>query len=116
MLKTSELEDLKLAMSALGESREYFVSEVAGIREALNQGRLVDFDDRSSDAISCLSPREREIFSYIAMGLPNVQIAKKLYISPRTVETHRAQIVRKLHLKSNGELIRFAIKNGLTTV
>ena len=116
VLKTSELEHLRIAMDTVSEGGEYFVPEVAGIKEDLSNGRLVDFDDRSTDAISSLSPREREVFSYIAMGLPNVQIAKKLYISPRTVETHRAQIVRKLNLKSNGELIRFAIRNGLTTV
>ena len=69
-----------------------------------------------NDPLAPLSPREREIFHLLANGLQNTIIAKKLFISPRTVETHRARIVRKLHIGSNGELIRFAIKHGLTVV
>ena len=69
-----------------------------------------------SDPLGPLSPREREIFHHLASGMSNIAIAKKLFISPRTVETHRARLVRKLGLTSNPELIRFAIKNGLATV
>ena len=70
----------------------------------------------SEDPITCLSPREREIFQLLADGLQNTVIAKKLFISPRTVGTHRARVVRKLGLTSNGDLIRFAIKHGLSSL
>ena len=70
----------------------------------------------NEDPITCLSPREREIFQLLADGLQNTVIAKKLFISPRTVETHRARVVRKLGLTSNGDLIRFAIKHGLSSL
>lgn len=69
-----------------------------------------------NDPLSALSPREREIFHFLASGLQNSTIAQKLFISPRTVETHRARIVRKLQINSNGELIRFAIRHGLSVV
>lgn len=68
------------------------------------------------NAIKPLSEREREIFQLLAEGMQNATIARKLFISPRTVETHRARIVRKLGLKTNGDIIRFAIRNGLTVV
>ena len=74
------------------------------------------FEANYNDPIACLSPREREIFQLLADGFQNTVIAKKLFISPRTVETHRARVVRKLGLTSNGDLIRFAIKHGLSTL
>lgn len=73
-----------------------------------------DFD--ITNPLALLSKREKEIFLLLAEGLQNAVIAKKLFISPRTVETHRARIVRKLNLKTNAELIRFAIRSGLTCV
>ncbi|MCC6955134.1 MAG: helix-turn-helix transcriptional regulator, partial [Deltaproteobacteria bacterium] len=66
------------------------------------------------DPLEALSPREREIFHLLAGGMQNAAIARKLFISPRTVETHRARIVRKLGIRTNSELIRFAIKNEVT--
>lgn len=70
----------------------------------------------SNDPLSALSPREREMFFLIVDGLPNRTIAKKLFISPRTVETHRARVIKKLQLASNADLVRYAIKHGLVVV
>jgi len=69
-----------------------------------------------SDPLDPLSTREREIFHLLASGLQNSEIAKQLFISPRTVETHRARVVRKLGLHSNAALIRYAIRHGLSVV
>ena len=75
---------------------------------------ILGFDGKAAeDPLTPLSNREREIFLLLASGMTNVGIAKKLFLSPRTVETHRARIVRKLGLNSNGQLIRFALRNGL---
>jgi len=63
-----------------------------------------------------LSKREREMFFLLAEGLPNRTIAKRLFISPRTVETHRARVIKKLGLKSNADLIRFALRHGLVSL
>jgi two-component system response regulator NreC len=70
-------------------------------------------DQDLSDPLAKLSKREREIFYFLAEGLPNRTVAKKLFISPRTVETHRARILRKFNFASTAELIRFALRNHL---
>jgi len=63
-----------------------------------------------------LRPRELEILRYIASGLGNKQIADKLQISTRTVETHRAKIMLRLNLHSAAELVRYAIKRGIAAL
>ena len=60
-----------------------------------------------------LTPREQEICRLIAYGFTNAEVAEKLFISDRTVETHRNNIMGKLGLTSRAELVRFAIDNGL---
>jgi two-component system, NarL family, response regulator NreC len=60
-----------------------------------------------------LSEREREVLRLLALGHTNQEIAKQLYISVRTAETHRAHIMQKLHLSSRAELVRYAIGQGL---
>lgn len=69
-----------------------------------------------SDPLDKLSKREREVFFLLADGLPNRVIAKKLFISPRTVETHRARVIKKLGFSSTADLIRYAIRHNLLTV
>ena len=60
-----------------------------------------------------LSEREREVLRLLALGHTNQEIAKLLYISVRTAETHRAHIMQKLRLTSRAELVRYALENGL---
>ena len=60
-----------------------------------------------------LSEREREVLRLLALGFTNQEIAKQLYISVRTAETHRAHVMRKLRLQSRAELVRYAIARGL---
>jgi two-component system response regulator NreC len=60
-----------------------------------------------------LSPREREIFDLAVRGFSTDGMAKELFLSPKTVETHRARINRKLAVHSPAELLRFALKHGL---
>ena len=60
-----------------------------------------------------LSDREREVLRLLALGHTNQEIAKMLFISVRTAETHRAHIMRKLGLGSRAELVRFALAEGL---
>jgi two-component system response regulator NreC len=60
-----------------------------------------------------LSDREREVLRLLALGHTNQEIAKQLYISVRTAETHRAHIMQKLALSSRAELVRYAIGQGL---
>ena len=60
-----------------------------------------------------LSDREREVLRLLALGHTNQEIAKQLYISVRTAETHRAHIMQKLRLTSRSELVRYALAQGL---
>jgi two-component system, NarL family, response regulator NreC len=60
-----------------------------------------------------LSEREREVLRLLALGHTNQEIAKLLYISVRTAETHRAHIMQKLRLSSRAELVRYALEQGL---
>ena len=67
----------------------------------------------ASDRLGVLSNREREIFVLLVKGLSNVQIAQALYISTRTVETHRGKIYRKLGVHSIADLVHAAYRDGI---
>ena len=66
-----------------------------------------------SPALDPLSERERDIVHLLALGYTNQEIGKKLFISVRTVDTHRAHIMRKLQLDTRAELVMFALANGV---
>jgi DNA-binding NarL/FixJ family response regulator len=70
----------------------------------------VDAAKRSAD--DPLSDREREVLRLLALGHTNQEIAKELFISVRTAETHRAHIMRKLGLGTRADLVRYALANG----
>jgi two-component system, NarL family, response regulator NreC len=72
-----------------------------------------DSEERRRAAEDPLSEREREVLRLLALGHTNQEIAKMLYISVRTAETHRAHIMRKLGLSSRAELVRHALTEGL---
>jgi DNA-binding NarL/FixJ family response regulator len=93
---------------------------VAAIRQVAAGDGYVDPDlgaklvvpDRSV-ALEPLSERERDILQLLALGYTNQEIGRKRYISVRTVDTHRAHIMRKLGLETRAELVLFALANGL---
>lgn len=68
---------------------------------------------RDPSRLSVLTQREQEVCRLLAYGHTNAEVAKQLFISDRTVETHRNNIMGKLGLNSRAELVRFAIDNGL---
>ena len=76
--------------------------------------RMVAADAAAQAAVASdpLSDREREVLRLLALGHTNQEIAKQLYISVRTAETHRAHIMRKLQLSTRAELVRYAIEHG----
>ena len=96
---------------------------VAAVREVAAGNRYVhpalgarmvaaDAAAQAADAADPLSDREREVLRLLARGHTNQEIAKQLYISVRTAETHRAHIMRKLQLSTRAELVRYAIEHG----
>jgi DNA-binding NarL/FixJ family response regulator len=97
---------------------------VAAIREVARGGRYVhpalgarlvaaEAEERKRAEEDPLSDREREVLRLLALGHTNQGIAKQLYISVRTAETHRAHIMQKLRLTSRAELVRYAMDQGL---
>ncbi|MAO65290.1 MAG: DNA-binding response regulator [Balneola sp.] len=66
------------------------------------------------DPIKSITKREREILGLLTEGLTSTEIANKLYISPRTVEKHRTNLLKKLDLKNTASLVRFAMENQQT--
>jgi two-component system response regulator NreC len=99
-------------------------AEVVGaIRQVADGGRYVhpvlgarmvaaDAEAKAAADADPLSDREREVLKLLALGHTNQEIAKQLYISVRTAETHRAHIMRKLGLETRAELVRYAIEHG----
>ena len=69
-----------------------------------------------NDQLGQLTPREREVCRHLALGHTNAEVAKHLFLSARTVETHRKNIFRKLNLDSRAELVRFSIETGLLRI
>jgi DNA-binding NarL/FixJ family response regulator len=93
---------------------------VTAIRRVAEGGGYVEPDlgaklvtPNGSPALEPLSERERDIVHLLALGYTNQEIGKKLYISVRTVDTHRAHIMRKLDLDTRAELVMFALANGV---
>ncbi|MCB0347090.1 MAG: response regulator transcription factor [Bdellovibrionales bacterium] len=106
LTKNATEEELRNAVASVCGGSKYLSGDL--------DGRFHDHEVRvEDDPLSLLSNREREIFHLLANGLQNSSIARKLLISPRTVETHRARIVQKLGISSNAELIHFAVNCGL---
>lgn len=97
------------------------VREVAAGRTYLSRpfsAKSIELYERTSqapeaDPYDALTSREREIFQLAAEGFTSPQIGQRLFISSRTVETHRAHLMRKLGLRSQTELVRLAVKRGL---
>src|ERR687886_1634092 len=97
---------------------------VAAVREIAAGGDYVhpalgarmvaaEAEARAAAAADPLSDREREVLRLLALGHTNQEIAKMLYISVRTAETHRAHIMQKLRLTTRAELVRHALAHGL---
>jgi two-component system nitrate/nitrite response regulator NarL len=111
ILKNAPAEDLVRAIESVYAGDTFFSNDVA--RVALNQ--FVRGGGEGPQAIQ-VSNREREVLVAIAEGLSNKEIACRLGVGVRTVETHRERIMRKLNIHSIAGLTRFAIQKGLICV
>jgi two-component system response regulator NreC len=110
ILKDSGRDELVKAIQAVARGEKFFSSRIS---EIMVQGFLKKGDAKSTSEESDdlpLTKREREVLAYIAEGMNNQQIAEKLFISPRTVDTHRTNIMQKLDIHDTANLVRFAIE------
>ncbi|WP_139957448.1 response regulator [Flavicella sediminum] len=114
MLKTIAKDELILAIQKVHGGQEYFSSDVTkALLLNKNSEKVIQFNEKSK-LLELLTKREIEIIGFIAEGLTNIQIGEKLFISPRTVDSHRTNLMKKLDLHNVAGLIRFAFQNGLS--
>jgi len=110
--KDCAFDELCRAIHAVARKEVYLSPAVAGevVNAALGHG--APSTDGPCDA---LTPRQREVLQLVAEGLATKQIAARLHLSTKTVETHRAQLMQRLNCHSLAELIKFAIREGVTS-
>jgi two-component system response regulator NreC len=106
LLKDSGDADLIAAVRAIAKGEGY-------ISPSVSDAVLSDYRKHVTDPLDLLTSREREVLQHIAEGQTNKEIATSLTLSVYTVEAHRGRIMEKLNLHSTGELVRFALRNGL---
>ncbi len=83
------------------------------VSPAISGTLLSDYRQNVTNPLDLLSSREREVLQLIAEGKTNKEVATRLNLSVYTVDSHRGKIMEKLNLHSTGELVRFAVKQGL---
>jgi two-component system nitrate/nitrite response regulator NarL len=108
VLKDASPEDLVLAIEAVYRGEPYFSPEIAGL--ALDQFVRGPSGELAEERLTC---REREVLIQIADGFSNKEIASRLGVGVRTVETHRERIMRKLDIHSVAGLTKYALARGL---
>lgn len=110
--KNVEADELVFAIDSILDGKTYLSPSITA---PLMTGGGAD-SAIADGALAALTKREVEILTLLADGKPNREIGKMLHISTRTVDTHRSNILKKLKLKTNAELVKVAIQNGLINV
>ena len=108
LLKDSAVSDLVAGIEAVAAGRAYYSPAVQRSLSEMVRGKT-----HAPSALEALTEREREVLKLVAEGLTTKEIASRLEISVRTVESHRANLMRKLELRSVARLTQFAIREGL---
>ena len=106
LLKDCDQGDFLRAVRVVALGKGYLSPEISG-------AVLEDYRKHVTNPIDLLSSREREVLQMIAESKTNKEIAAALNLSVYTVEAHRSRVMDKLNLHSIGELVRFALRNGL---
>jgi len=108
-LKQAAPAELVRAVRQVGAGRRY-------LSPPLTERAVEAYADRASrvaDPYDTLTDREREVLALVAAGHTNAAVGERLFISPRTVETHRAHAMKKLGLRNSTELVRYALSRGI---
>lgn len=113
MLKNSSIDEVVLAIKTVADGGSYFSSELlSSLVDSLQYSQNSTIIDEEES----LSTREKEILFQICKGLNNQEIGEILFISKRTVDKHRANILAKTNCKNTANLVVYAIKNGLVEI
>jgi two-component system, NarL family, response regulator NreC len=110
VLKEAGVDELVQAVRAVGAGRRYFSPPLSEAGIEAYAGRT---KETPPDPYHTLTFREREVLQLTAEGHSSAEIGERLFISPRTVESHRANLMRKLAVRNQKELIRYAVGRGL---
>ena len=113
LLKDSGFEEITVALKAVLAGRKYIGPEVA---EVVVGRAVAQWLSESQSELPKISSREREVLQLVAEGKSTKEIAASLYVSIKTVETHRRQIMGRLNLPNIARLTKFAIREGITSV
>ncbi len=104
-------EDLIKAIYALYQGQEYYHESV---KNTLNEYFINKARNQTPQpGIHALTRREKEVLKWVVEGLSNQEIADKLFVNIRTIESHKSNILQKLGLKNTVELVKFAIRHHL---
>jgi DNA-binding NarL/FixJ family response regulator len=112
LLKECEFDELANAIRVVAQGQTYITPHVTG---ALLESCIEDEGQPDQGAFSILTQREREVLQLIAEGNSTKQIARRLHISPKTVEAHRLRVMSKLNIDNVAQLTKYAIQEGLTS-
>jgi len=112
LLKDSASEELASAIRTVLSGKPYLSPRITDVvlKDYLNTLT------KEPSAFTLLTPREREVLQLIAEGKTTKEIATALFVSVKTVDTHRQQLMEKLNLRSVAELTKYAIREGLTSL
>jgi len=108
ILQTADQNEMLTAVSMILNGKKYFSPELT-----MNLVNTEIKADPDKQLLAELTQREIEILTLIAQGFSNKQIAEKLFISPKTVDTHRTNMMNKLNIHNVAGITRFAIQNNL---
>jgi DNA-binding NarL/FixJ family response regulator len=110
VLKEAGADDLVTAIRAAAQGRRYFSPPIS---EQAIQEYLTRAEATPPDPYDTLTAREREVLRLTVEGHSGSTISERLFISPRTVETHRQNLMRKLGVRNQKELVRYAVERGI---
>ena len=113
ILKTAGKEEMINAINAIAAGDSYFSSQVSSMILEQLQGKRKGKNKHQHQGPIALTPREYEVLKLIAQEFSNPEIATKLFISIRTVDTHRRNLLEKLGVKNTAGLVKYAMKMGL---
>ena len=109
VLKTADLEELTFALKQVFKGKPYFDSNLLITQKTAQ----ITPNSSTYPGLSDLTAREIEILKMIAQGFKNNEIGERLFISPKTVDTHRTNLMRKLGARNVASLTRIALEEGL---
>jgi DNA-binding NarL/FixJ family response regulator len=112
VFKSDVGKDITKAVEMLSRHEHFFTSQVADV---MYRTYIASGDNQRAQVRSPLTTRQKEVVRLLAEGKSNKEAAAALNISVKTVETHRHQIMRRLHMNSFSELVRYAVREGLVS-